>query len=68
MDACNTREQRLYGYDTVDIDFNVQEDGILKLGFTERTKLPTAEEIEKAYDHSAPISEQHMIPKVTETA
>ena len=33
MDACNTREQRLYGYDTLDITFNVQEDGILKLDF-----------------------------------
>jgi hypothetical protein len=63
MDACNTQEQRLYGYDTVDIAFNIQDDGYLKLDFKPREKLPTADEIEAAYDHSAPIAKQHMIPK-----
>lgn len=63
MDSCHPREARLYGYDTLDVAFNVQEDGHLKLGFTPREKLPTAEEIEKAYDHSAPISKQHIIPR-----
>lgn len=65
MDACNSREQRLYGYDTVDIAFNLQDDGTVKLGFTERETLPTAEEIEAAYDHSRPVAEQHMIPRST---
>ena len=63
MDACNTREQRLYGYDTLDVAFNMQDDGYLKLEFTPRENLPTADEIEKAYDHSAPVAEQHIIPR-----
>jgi hypothetical protein len=63
LDACNTRAERMYGYDCVDIDFMVQEDGCVKLTFIERDKLPTAAEIERAYDHSAPIAQQHMIPR-----
>jgi SAM-dependent methyltransferase len=63
MDSCHPREARLYGYDTLDVAFNVQVDGYLKLGFTPRTALPTAEAIERAYDHSAPIAEQHIIPR-----
>lgn len=63
LDACNTREERMYGYDCVNIEFQMQGDGTVKLVFTDREKLPTAEEIEKAYDHSAPISQQHMIPR-----
>ena len=53
MDAMNTRAARLYGYDTLDVQFTTHEDGRLTLGFTERKQLPTAEEIEAAYDHSA---------------
>lgn len=60
MDSMYPRTSRLYGYDTLDIDFNVQPDGHLKLGFTPRETLPTAAEIEKGYDHSAPIKEQHL--------
>lgn len=53
MDAMHTRAARLYGYDTQDVSFNLQSDGQVRLEFTERTTLPTAEEIEAAYDHSA---------------
>ncbi len=60
MDANVSRAARLYGYDTLDIDFNVQPDGELKLGFMPRTELPTAEQIEANYDHSAPIAKQHL--------
>lgn len=63
MDACYPREARLYGYDTLDIEFNVQESGELKLNMVPREKLPTADQIEKAYDHSTPIKDQHMIPR-----
>lgn len=63
MDACNAQAERLYGYDTRDVKFNIQADGYLKLDFVPRETLPTAEEIERAYDHSAPISKQHMIPR-----
>lgn len=53
MDAMYPREARLYGYDTLDVAFDVQPDGVLKLAFTPKEKLPTAAEIEAAYDHSA---------------
>lgn len=53
MDAMNSRAARLYGYDTQNVNFIMQPDGQLKLEFNERTTLPTAEEIEAAYDHSA---------------
>ena len=60
MDSCYPRSSRLYGYDTVDVKFDIQEDGALKLDFIPRETLPTAAEIEKLYDHSAPISQQHL--------
>lgn len=65
MDSCYPQTSRLYGYDTLDIAFDVQPDGELKLGFTPRDKLPTADEIEKLYDHSAPIAKQHLGTKET---
>jgi len=52
MDALHTSQERLYGYDTQDVSF-IEEGDRLKVTFTERTELPTAEEIEAAYDHSA---------------
>lgn len=51
MDACETRADRLYGYDTVHIGFTFSE-GKISLDFSERETLPTAEEIEARYDHS----------------
>lgn len=65
MDSMYPRASRLYGYDTLDVHFNVQADGRLKLDFTEREKLPTAAEIERNYDHSAPIAKQHQSTKET---
>ena len=60
MDACYDRASRLYGYDTLNVGFNMQPDGTLKLDFTPRDTLPSAAEIEKNYSHSAPIAEQHL--------
>lgn len=60
MDAYAGRASRLYGYDTVDVKFNLQPDGTVKLDFVPRETLPTAAEIEENYDHSAPIAEQHL--------
>lgn len=51
MDACEPVEKRLYGYDTLDVSLAADVDGI-RVGYTERATLPTAEEIEAAYDHS----------------
>lgn len=53
MDAMHTRAARLYGYDTREVTFVPQPEGRIKLEFTERETLPTAAEIEAAYDHSA---------------
>jgi SAM-dependent methyltransferase len=53
MDALHSRQERLYGYDTLNIDLKVDEAGRAKLTFTEREQIPTAEEIEARYDHSA---------------
>jgi len=52
MDAMNDRQERLYGYDTRTVDFIEKADGTLGVQFTEITDLPTADEIEAAYDHS----------------
>lgn len=63
MDANTSRASRLYGYDTLDVQFHVEDDGHLKLNFKPRDTLPTAAEIEKNYDHSAPIAKQHLALK-----
>ena len=60
MDAYAGRASRMYGYDTVDVKFDLQPDGTVKLEFTPKETLPTAAEIEASYDHSAPIAEQHI--------
>ncbi len=52
LDACNAQPMRFYGYDTLDLQFERSENGI-KVGKVERTELPTAEEIERSYDHDA---------------
>lgn len=51
MDALNSQDQRFYGYDTLELEFKRAGDAIT-VTRTERTKLPTAEEIEAGYDHS----------------
>jgi len=59
MDSNCSREARLYGYDTLDVEFVIDEAGVLTLDFKERATLPTAEQIEANYDHSRPVAEQH---------
>ena len=54
MDGIATRDQRIYGYDTLDIEFVHGDDGKISTVFKPRDKLPTAEEIEARYDHSQP--------------
>ncbi len=53
MDACAPARERLYGYDCVDIAFSERGDGGLAVTMTERDRadIPTAEEIERRYDH-----------------
>ncbi len=51
MDAMYPQDQRFYGYDTVTLDIRRGEAGVT-VEMTERETLPTAEEIEHAYDHN----------------
>ena len=56
MDAMCDRKERLYGYDTLDVKFDMQEDGTVKLEFTPLDEIPTAAEMEKRYDHTRPAN------------
>ena len=61
MDALYDRQDRLYGYDTRQVEFIHREDGSIGIEYTEIETLPTAEEIESAYDHNKhpnPLVEQ----------
>lgn len=51
LDAIHTQDERFYGYDTLDLNITQTEDGVINIEFTERTELPTAEQIEDYYDH-----------------
>jgi len=45
------RSDKLYGYDTRIVTAYNEPDGTVRLEFTERERLPTAEQIEAAYNH-----------------
>lgn len=51
MDAINTRQERLYGNDTRTVELDVDDNGAIRVIYTEQA-APTAEEIEARYDHS----------------
>jgi hypothetical protein len=52
LDAMYPQRERFYGYDTQELEFKREGDAVT-VTKTERTELPTAEQIERAYDHSA---------------
>lgn len=52
LDACVSDDERLYGYDTVSVAIEAPEDGPARVSFTARDRLPSADEIERRYDHS----------------
>jgi len=56
MDAMSERKDRLYGYDTVEVVFDTQKDGTVKLEFKPLDEIPTADEIERRYDHSRHVN------------
>jgi hypothetical protein len=60
MDAYHTPAERFYGYDAVDLTMSRNAAGELVIEQTNRVNLPTAEQIERSYDHSTPIAEQHV--------
>jgi hypothetical protein len=52
MDAMYPQDQRFYGYDTLNLEI-IRGDSGIEVKRTEREALPSAEQIEAAYDHSA---------------
>ena len=52
LDACAPDRDRLYGYDCVDVRLLDQADGSVEVAFTDREAIPSADEVEAAYDHS----------------
>lgn len=52
MDALYSRQERLYGYDTRTVTIDHDAEGRLHVMFSEVEQLPTADEIEAAYDHT----------------
>lgn len=52
LDACEPERSRLYGYDCVEVNLQNQEDGSVQVSFSDRADMPTAAEVEAAYDHS----------------
>jgi hypothetical protein len=55
LDALHTERERFYGYDTLDLRITQTPAGRVNVEFSERaaSELPTAAEVEAAYDHSA---------------
>lgn len=52
LDGCAARDERIYGYDGMDLAFAREAEGApLRVSFTPRP-LPSADEIEARYDHS----------------
>lgn len=51
MDYCAPDSERFYGYDCADVSVEDNEDGQAVVRFTDKP-APTAEEIERRYDHS----------------
>jgi SAM-dependent methyltransferase len=60
LDSMHTQADRLYGYDTLDVQIRGDASGRAHVTLTERAALPSAAEIEARYDHSAPVAEQHV--------
>jgi len=52
MDADEPREKKFYGYDLVDVIEQTDAAGRALITFKDKEALPTAAEIEAAYDHS----------------
>jgi len=60
MDACAPVEERMYGYDTVDLDMQGGGDEPVRITMTPRDTIATAAEIEQRYDHSRSTVPAHL--------
>lgn len=65
MDARVPPPERVYGYDTLDVKVQCDENGRYTVSTTERPaeRIPTAEEVEAAYDH-----DKHTLPEFQKEA
>lgn len=54
MDSMAPLCERVYGYDTVDLNFAEDEAGAVTIAMTPHDRVPTAAEIERRYDHDRP--------------
>lgn len=64
MDTSEPEDTKVYGFGrfgTRDVTLRLMPDGRAAVELTERATLPTAEEIEAAYDHSAPTVPRHLL-------
>lgn len=52
MDACAPQPEKLYGYDTLDVTIDRDDTGRATVSLIPRDQLPTADEIERRYDHA----------------
>lgn len=52
LDACEKPEDRLYGYDCMNVQVVDQDDGSVKVVMTDRDAIPAAADIEAKYDHT----------------
>lgn len=63
LDGCATSDERIYGFDGMDLEFVHDDDGALSdIKFTPRP-LPTAAEIEARYDHAQPTVSASLLAK-----
>jgi SAM-dependent methyltransferase len=53
MDGCEPDRGRPYGYDLLDVRIDRDNEGFRRVTFFERDVMPTADEMEKRYDHTA---------------
>lgn len=51
MDSIIPKHEKLYGYDTLDVDIQRNAEGRIRVAFSERAAIPTVDEIEERYDH-----------------
>lgn len=52
MDGCAAHADRLYGYDMVEVTMDGGDDEPVRVSFSQKVNVPTADEIEARYDHS----------------
>lgn len=52
LDANVPADQKPYGYDSVDVHLEELPEGKARISFTEKVRLPTAEEMEDRYNHN----------------